>query len=557
MPNAEDDPVPVSRPAPDSGPASPSRSQTRAVPRLRARLHAIGFSVSLLCTSLGAGLGGAVLLPSPAGARQMRGGEGLSQAYDAILDADFNRADRLIETACPPAPEEACLVMSATRLLWEIQIDPERTQLDDEFTTAVTRAIDQAEAWAEREPSSAEAWFYVGGAYGARVQWKVLRRQHVSAARDGKRIKQALEEALRLDPSLYDAQFGLGLYEYYADIAPTALKMFRWLLLLPGGDRVQGLTHMQQARTHGALLTDEAAYQLHLIDLWYEQKPERALGLLKDLVQRHETNPLFWKLLGDTEDVYLHDRAAAIATFRTLRDRARGHRVEFVELAETEARLRLAELLDQTGDSDLAIDDLTRLIAAKPDAPMGALARAQLVRAVALDRVGQRAEAVAGYRALLASPPPGESDELVARARRGVSRAPDARKAQAYKLSLDAWRAFERGGAAVNAVNAELAFERALAMDPQNAIARVRYARVLLARKQEEKAIAELDTALAATGDMAPPTVLADAAFLAGRLSEPRDRARATSYYRRASQMFGASAETRSAATRALSRLTR
>lgn len=506
--------------------------------------------VLLLCVSLAG-----ALLARTAEARQMRGGDELSRAYDAILDADFARADRIIAAACPPAPEEACLVMAATRLLWEIQLDPEQTRHDEAFTAAVTRAIDAAEAWAAREPSDAEAWFYVGGAYGARVQWKVLRRQHISAARDGKRIKQALEEALRLDASLYDAQFGLGLYEYYADIAPTAAKMFRWLLLLPGGDRAQGLAHMQQARTRGALLTDEAAYQLHLIDLWYEQKPERALGLLKELVQRHETNPLFWRLLGETQDVYLHDRAAALATFRTLLERARSRRVEFAELAETDARIRIAELLDTQGDSDLAIEELTRVIAASPDAPVGAVARAQLARAQALDRIGQRSDAVAGYRTVIANPPPGDSADLVARARRGVSRTPDARKAQAYKLSLDAWRAFERGGAPVNA---ELVFERALAMDPQSAVARVRYARVLLARKQDAQALTELDTALHAPGEGAPPTLLADAAFLAGKLSEQaHDRTRAATYYRRAAQMFGASAETRTAASRALTRLAR
>ncbi len=101
----------------------------------------------------------------------------------------------------------------------------------------MTRAIDEAYAWTRREPKNAEAWFYLGGAYGARVQWRVMRGQTLAAARDGKQIKLALEQALLLDPAMDDAQFGLGLYEYYADVAPTGAKMLRWLLLLPGGNR--------------------------------------------------------------------------------------------------------------------------------------------------------------------------------------------------------------------------------------------------------------------------------------------------------------------------------
>ena len=51
-------------------------------------------------------------------------------------------------------------------------------------------------------------------------------------------------DALALEPQLDDAWFGIGLYHYYADVAPAALKLLRMLLLLPGGDRNQGLAEM-------------------------------------------------------------------------------------------------------------------------------------------------------------------------------------------------------------------------------------------------------------------------------------------------------------------------
>ena len=37
---------------------------------------------------------------------------------------------------------------------------------------------------------------------------------------------------------------------------------------------------MLRAREHGALLRDEADYQLQVIYLWYEKQPRRALDLL-------------------------------------------------------------------------------------------------------------------------------------------------------------------------------------------------------------------------------------------------------------------------------------
>lgn len=106
------------------------------------------------------------------------------------------------------------------------------------------------------------------------------RGARLAAARDGTRIKNALERALVLDPGLTDAYFGIGLYHYYADVAPRALKMLRWLLLLPGGDRVEGLAETLRPRDAGQLVRSEADYQLHLIYLWYEKEPERALELI-------------------------------------------------------------------------------------------------------------------------------------------------------------------------------------------------------------------------------------------------------------------------------------
>ena len=51
-----------------------------------------------------------------------------------------------------------------------------------------------------REPRQAEARFYLGGAYGSRVQWRVLRASAWGAARDGREVKEALDRTLALAP---------------------------------------------------------------------------------------------------------------------------------------------------------------------------------------------------------------------------------------------------------------------------------------------------------------------------------------------------------------------
>ena len=88
----------------------------------------------------------------------------------------------------------------------------------------------------------------------------------VSAQRRVAELRAQIERAnyeyfVRDDPTLTDAHFGIGLYHYYADVVPAPLKVLRFLLLLPGGDREKGLREMQQARERGQLLRGEADFQ--------------------------------------------------------------------------------------------------------------------------------------------------------------------------------------------------------------------------------------------------------------------------------------------------------
>ncbi|MBI3492498.1 MAG: hypothetical protein HY047_12070, partial [Acidobacteria bacterium] len=190
----------------------------------------------------------ALAAPARAGLTE---GPRLAAVYDTILSARFADVDAQLKRTCPPAPREACQELAVVSLWWQILINPESRALDQALKTSAAAAIAASDGWTRREPQRAEAWFYLAGSYAPLVQWRVLRGQRLAAAREGKKIKDALERALQLDPTLADAYFGIGLYHYYAGVAPPYTKLLRWLLLLPGGDRAQGLREMLEARERG------------------------------------------------------------------------------------------------------------------------------------------------------------------------------------------------------------------------------------------------------------------------------------------------------------------
>ena len=522
-------------------------------------------ALSLAHPSRSAAQGPAPGQPPPQGG-SLTGGPQIARIYDAILDARFEQVPDLLGRSCdngiPPrgavdarVPKPVCSLLETVALWWQIQINPSDTALDARFQAESDAAIAGMLAWTEAEPQRAEAWFYLGGAYGARGQWRVLRGQVLSAARDGKRIKASLERALALDPTLLDAYFGIGLYHYYADVAPTAAKIFRFLLLLPGGDRAEGLREMLRSRDGGQLLRSEAEYQLHVIYLWYEKDYPRAISFVAGLRDRYPRNPHFPQVIAEIQDGYQHDTTASLRSWQALLAQATGGRVALAPMAEARARLGIATMLDRLQETDAALAHLREVIADAPAAPFGAVPQARLQLAQGLDRLGYRAAALEEYqRALdgaMAVTGAGDPLKIGQRARAGIRTTPDATSATAYRLSIDGWRAFERGAIS----DADRTLRESLRLRPDDTVAKYRHARVLVALKNDSAALARLEQVVSAR-DATPPTVYADACIEAARLHEQAGApSRALELYTNARGVFGADERTKALAQRAMTRL--
>jgi tetratricopeptide (TPR) repeat protein len=365
-----------------------------------------------------------VSLATPAGAAGLTAPEPLVKAYELILEARFDDAERQLMAACPPAPRPACDVIGAVNDYWRLLIDPEDTRRDPALLKRINTAIASAEAWVAREPKRAEAWFYLGGAYGTRVLLRGHRGQYLAAARDGKRIHDSLQLAISLDPSLGDAYFGLGLYHYYAAIAPRAARILSMLMFLPGGDRAGGLKEMEQTRSKGMLLRGEADYQLHLIYLWYERQQATALRLIEGLRARYPSNPVFYVRLAEVQGNYVRNHHAALQTYRSMLDAARAGRLAVAIVSEVHARLGMAQEMDALCDSTGAVEQLNAVVALKPAAPYAALARAFYQLGIVHDRAGRRADAIAAYQRARAMNPRDDRLRMREKIRAAIARAP-------------------------------------------------------------------------------------------------------------------------------------
>lgn len=169
---------------------------------------------------------------------------------------------------------------------------------DHHYLEVAAKAYALAEANLARQ-ESAEMYLYAGMAGALTARLYSLRGEARSTARVGVRARGSFERALTLDPSLADADFGLGLYNYYVDTLSTMARVMRFFMGIPGGSKEEGIRQLQHAIRDGQITPAAARYYLALNLHNYDQKYQEALQVLEPLVTQYSGNALFHLGVGD------------------------------------------------------------------------------------------------------------------------------------------------------------------------------------------------------------------------------------------------------------------
>jgi tetratricopeptide (TPR) repeat protein len=257
------------------------------------------------------------------------------RGMNKLMDGDFDHAMEIFRQIQKSDPESPLgYLLEADANWWKIYlteanlIDPDvfealseaATPYDGDFRRLDELAIRKAETRIHAHQDQARSYFYEGVAYGLRARLEALRDHALATARAGKRLRSSSLAALKLDPNLNDAYFGVGLYNYFVDTLPTYVKMLRFLILLPGGDRLVGLRQMQEAMEKGQLVTSEAKF--HLAKNYsrsIDRQFARSLELFRQMEQQYPHNPL-WKLLTGSTELRMGDVKQGEALYRQVID---------------------------------------------------------------------------------------------------------------------------------------------------------------------------------------------------------------------------------------------
>jgi tetratricopeptide (TPR) repeat protein len=146
---------------------------------------------------------------------------------------------------------------------------------------------------------TAEMHFYAAMADAAIARLYGLRGENRATARAGVHAREHFVRAIQLDPELVDAEFGLGLYNYYVDTLSALTKFLGFFMGIPGGNKQEGIRQLEHDIAEGILTPCAARFYLALDLHRYDQQYERALAIIGPLVEKYPTNPLFQLAQGD------------------------------------------------------------------------------------------------------------------------------------------------------------------------------------------------------------------------------------------------------------------
>jgi hypothetical protein len=260
--------------------------------------------------------------------------------YDLRFDQAIAAAQSL-DARYPesPAGQFYLSVVYYQRYLLE---DPHREETFNRFEAASHVALKKAERLEKKSP--AVSHYYKGAVLGFQARTYIAQRRYAAAIPKAREGVAQLKKALELDPSLKDANLGLGLYYYFLDKLPPAAKPFAYMMIGMWGDRSKGLNLLSEVASKGGAARREAESVLAAIYASQrEQKWDDAIPMLTDLMTLYPHNPRYrlslayayqrkglWDKslqVSDPEGAWIKDldplireRTQAIARYRAIED---------------------------------------------------------------------------------------------------------------------------------------------------------------------------------------------------------------------------------------------
>ena len=168
---------------------------------------------------------------------------------------------------------------------------------EPQFEKFIDLAIEIAEKAMENDKSNAVAYMYFGNARGHRGVHKINQQKFFRGFVDGLKGASSLKKSIELEPTLYDAYYGAGIYHYWR----SAKSKFFWFLPFIGDNRQKGIDEIELSIQKGRHSEIEGKFAL--VTIYYNEKNyEKAYQVNQQLCQLFPDNPAAMYMQGLIEE---------------------------------------------------------------------------------------------------------------------------------------------------------------------------------------------------------------------------------------------------------------
>jgi len=325
---------------------------------------------------------------------------------DAIYRMNFDEAESESQKVVDLNPEHPYGHFGLASALWTRYVY-ETEQTDQSLIVPIEKKMAQviklSERWLKKYPKDADVLMVQGSAYGLSARLLCMRHEWLKAYWHGRKAVHITRDAVKADPTLYDAYLGLGMYDYYTDLYHRVVGVLAKVVL--GGNRQRGIDYLKLVAEKGRY--SKIAAQLLLVEIYNQDpfgayNPAEALKIMKEIRARYPSSAMLHaaQLVSFYEAKSYDEVIAGAKTYVQL---TRQGKYRPIELAK--GHVMLGTALWAQNKKEQALESLKAASQVKMGDQLTRWAVWALIRAGQLEDVmGKRQEALADYKAAASLP---------------------------------------------------------------------------------------------------------------------------------------------------------
>ena len=244
----------------------------------------------LLLVAVGARAANPLGLPAEVDAR-------IHAALEANYRMDFETGAAELRAVEPWADEHPLIGFGDLLIEWwkvTAAVWEEDEDLCAPMLAAADRSLAAAEVLIAQGDPTGEGHLVKGATLGLLGRWHIKNRHWMKSYFVGKDAKANLERALAINPELYDAHSGIGIYDYFVAKLPGVV---RWLAFSgQTADPADGMREVELALAKGTYTVVGTQAALALVFIRNELDPAKARTVIDELIASHPHSPFFGSL---------------------------------------------------------------------------------------------------------------------------------------------------------------------------------------------------------------------------------------------------------------------